>query len=445
MSDMTTRELKQEIMDLNIEFIRLQFTDVFGIMKSVSITVDELDAALNGELMFDGSSIDGFARVEESDQMVVPDVSTFNIMPWRPKDKGVARLVCDVYNPDGTPFEGCPRYILKTTIQEAKEMGFNFNVGPEGEFFLFHTNEKGRPIFDIHDTAGYFDLAPYDMGENARRNMILNMKQMGFKIEASHHEVAKGQHEIDFKYNEALTTADNWMTFKDIVKNIAQNHGLYATFFPKPFTDDNGNAMHCNQSLCTLEGENVFYDPKAKPNQLSQTAMHYIGGLLKHAQGMTLINNPIVNSYKRLLPGYEAPTNIAWSTKNRSTLVRVPSSRGSGTRVELRSPDPVANPYLVFAVMLKAGLKGIQDQIEPPPEIEKNIFEMPKDEQEKLKIKKLPRDLYEAIHAMEKDQLVKEALGEHVFNLYLKAKQKEWDEYARQVHRWEIDKYLGKF
>ncbi|OWZ82996.1 type I glutamate--ammonia ligase [Natranaerobius trueperi] len=444
MSQLTKEDLKKKIQDLNIEFIRLQFTDVFGAMKSVSVTSDELDSAMAGELMFDGSSIDGFARVEESDQVLIPDTSTFNVMPWRPSDKGVASLVCDVYNPDGTPFEGCPRNILKSALKECQDMGYRFNVGPEGEFFLFHTDEKGRPVFDIHDTAGYFDLAPYDMGEDARRNIILTMKKMGFKIEASHHEVAPGQHEIDFKYDEALRTADNWMTFKDIVKNVANNFGLYATFLPKPFSSENGNAMHCNQSLYT-NGSNAFYDPNNKENKLSDIAYYYIGGLLNHAKGMTLISNPIINSYKRLLPGYEAPTTVAWSTKNRTTLVRVPASRGKSTRVELRNPDPIANPYLVFAVMLKAGLEGVKNKIKPPSEIEKNIFDMSSKERNKLHVDKLPRDLYEAIEEMEKDSLVKEALGEHVFNLFIKAKRKEWNDYARHVHKWEIDNYLAKY
>ncbi len=445
MDDLTKEELREKMAEQDIEFIRLQFTDVFGVMKSVSITVDELDAAMDGQLMFDGSSIDGFARVEESDQVLIPDTSTFNVMPWRPSEKGVARLMCDVYNPDGTPFEGCPRNILKKAVKEAEDMGYEFNVGPEGEFFLFHTDEKGRPVFDVHDTAGYFDLAPYDMGEDARRSMILTMKKMGFRIEASHHEVAKGQHEIDFKYDEALATADNWMTFKDIVKNIAKNHGLYATFLPKPFSNDNGNAMHCNQSLFK-NGENAFFDCDNYDNgELSDIAYYYIGGLLRHAKGMTLISNPIVNSYKRLLPGYEAPTNIGWSAKNRSTLVRVPASRGCGTRVELRNPDPTANPYLIFAVMLKAGLEGIKNKVTPPKEIEDNIFEMSTSEQKKLNVEKLPRDMHEAINEMKKDHLVKKAVGEHVFNLYLKAKVKEWEEYNSQVHSWEIDNYLSKY
>jgi glutamine synthetase len=439
----TKEEVKKRVKELDIEFIRLQFTDIFGVMKNTSITIDELDAALEGELMFDGSSIDGFARINESDQTLVPDLSTFQITPWRPSEKGVARLICDVYNPDGTPFKGCPRYILKEALKEAEDMDFTLNVGPEGEFFLFNTDEKGKPIFDIHDTAGYFDLSPSDMGEDARRSIILTMKEMGFRIEASHHEVAPGQHEIDFKYDDALTTADNWMTFKDIVKNIAKNHKLYATFMPKPFSGENGNAMHCNQSLFS-NSTNIFYDPDNE-KELSSLALNYIGGLIKHAKGITAICNPIINSYKRLLPGYEAPTNIAWSTTNRSTLVRIPASRGNSTRIELRNPDPIANPYLVFTVMLKAGLEGIKNKIQPPEEINKNIFELENKQKNNLDMDRLPRDLQEALFEMKKDSMVKDALGEHIFNRFLQAKQKEWDTYNAEVHNWEIKEYLFNY
>ncbi len=439
----TKEEVKKCVKELDIEFIRLQFTDIFGVMKNTSITIDELDAALEGELMFDGSSIDGFARINESDQALVPDLSTFQITPWRPSEKGVARLICDVYNPDGTPFKGCPRYILKEALKEAEKLNYTLNVGPEGEFFLFNTDEKGKPIFDIHDTAGYFDLSPSDMGEDARRNIILTMKEMGFKIEASHHEVAPGQHEIDFKYDDALKTADNWMTFKDIVKNIAKNHDLYATFMPKPFTGENGNAMHCNQSLFS-NSTNIFYDPNNEL-KLSSLALHYIGGLIKHAKGITAICNPIINSYKRLISGYEAPTNIAWSTTNRSTLLRIPANRGDSTRIELRNPDPIANPYLVFAVMLKAGLDGIKNKIQPPAEINQNVFELEKKQKDELEIPKLPRDLQEALNDMKKNSLVKETLGEHVFNRFLEAKQKEWDKFNSEVHNWEINEYLFNY
>lgn len=434
-------DVYRQVHDKGIEFIRLQFTDIFGIMKSTSIMIDELDKAFAGKLMFDGSSIDGFAQIEESDQCIVPDPLTFKVMPWRPQEEGVARMICDIYTPDGIPFEGCPRYILKKALKEAEEMGCTLNIGPEGEFFLFHTDEKGHPTFDIHDTAGYFDLAPVDMGEDARRNIILTLKQMGFKIEASHHEVAPGQHEIDFKYDEALATADNWITFRDVVKNVAKQFELYATFMPKPFENENGNAMHCNQSLFNGD-ENIFYDP-GKPEGLSDIALCYIGGLLEHARGMAAITNPTVNSYKRLKPGNEAPTHIAWSTSNRSTLIRIPASRGVATRIELRNPDPTANPYLVFAVMLRAGLEGIKKQTIPPPPVNGNIYNMDNEHFEQLVM--FPRDLQEAIDEMLKDTLVRETIGDHVFFSYINAKQREWNNYAAVVHDWEIKNYLGKF
>lgn len=413
-------------------------------MKSMSIMVDELDKAFAGELMFDGSSIDGFARIEESDQVVVPDPSTFAVMPWRPKEEGVGRMICDVYRPDGVPFEGCPRYILKSSLKEAEKMGYTLNIGPEGEFFLFYTDEKGYPIFEIHDNAGYFDLAPVDRGENARRDMILTLKKMGFKIEASHHEVAPGQHEIDFKYDEALTTADNWITFRDVVKNIAQEHELYATFMPKPFSGENGNAMHCNQSLF-IDGKNAFYDEN-HPEGLNDIGVYYVGGLLKHIKGMAAVTNPTINSYKRLKPGYEAPVNVAWSNLNRSTLIRIPASRGQATRIELRNPDPTANPYLVFALMLRAGLDGIKNKITPPEPIDENIYDyVNKHQDQDQEVPMFPRDLQDAIFEFQKDPLVKKTLGEHVYSRYLRAKQTEWNEYAEHVHQWEIKHYLRRF
>jgi glutamine synthetase len=433
------RQIEQE----GIEFIRLQFIDIFGILKSVNITPDELEDAFDGKLMFDGSSIDGYAHINESDQCLVPDPSTFQKMPWRPSEKGVARMICDVYNPDGTPFKGCPRYNLKRVLKEASDLGYEVNMGPEGEFFLFHTDEKGRPTFDIHDKAGYFDLAPIDYGEDARRDIVLYMKIMGFHIEASHHEVAPGQHEIDFKYDEALRTADKWVTFRDVVKNVAKQHQLYATFMPKPFAGENGSAMHFNQSLFR-EGENMFYDPTSQ-YQLSDIAMHYIAGLLKHAKGMTAITNPIVNSYKRLKPGYEAPVHIAWSNCNRSTLIRIPSRRGKATRIELRSPDPVANPYLAFAVSVKAGLEGRRKKLQPPKCVEGDLNGMSARKRASLGIEYLPRDLYAALKEMEKDSLIKEAIGEHCYNCFLERKYQEWHEYEREVHPWEIDRYLKQY
>ncbi|WP_040378946.1 type I glutamate--ammonia ligase [Dethiobacter alkaliphilus] len=443
MSEAKRKEVFRKVEEKGIEFIRLQFIDIFGVLKSMNITPDELDEALDGKLMFDGSSIDGFARINESDKCLVPDPDTFQIMPWRPTEKGVARMICDVHNPDGTPFEGCPRWNFKRVLREATDMGYEFNVGPEGEFFLFHTDDKGRPTLEIHDKAGYFDLAPIDYGEDARRDIVLTMKQMGFRIEASHHEVAPGQHEIDFKYDEALKTADKWVTFRDVVKNIAKNHCLYATFMPKPFAGENGSAMHCNQSLFK-NGENIFHDPNGD-YELSETALYYVGGLLRHAKGMTAIANPIINSYKRLRPGYEAPINIAWSNSNRSTLIRIPGRRGKATRVELRSPDPVANPYLIFSVMLKAGLEGIKNQITPPPSVEEDVYCLTAKQRADLDLTYLPRDLYAALKEMENDPLVEEAIGSHCYNRFLEGKYKEWNEYAEQVHRWEMDTYLRKY
>lgn len=436
--NLTKEEVFRQIKLQGIEFIRLQFIDIFGVMKSTSIMSDELDKAFRGEKLFDGSSIDGFAGVEESDQCIIPDPHTFAVMPWRPTEKGVARMICDVYTPEGQPFEGCSRYILKQATEKCEAMGFIFNIGPEGEFFLFNADEKGYPTMDIHDTAGYFDLAPADLGEDARRSIILTLKKMGLEIEASHHEVAPGQHEIDFKYSEALTAADNWVTFRDVVKNIARQHGLYASFMPKPFTGVNGSAMHCNQSLFK-DGRNVFYDPQ-KPMELSDIALHFIGGLLKHAKAMAAITNPTVNSYKRLKPGYEAPVHIAWSMRNRSTLIRVPASRGDATRVELRNPDATANPYLVFAVILNAGLDGIENRIIPAEPVKHNVFA-----NQDLVLEAYPRDLQEALQEMQRDELVYKTLGKNVFANYLKVKQQEWDEYAESVHAWEIKRYLKKY
>ncbi|MDD2497809.1 MAG: type I glutamate--ammonia ligase [Desulfitobacteriaceae bacterium] len=439
---MTPDDVVKDIDEKGIEFIRLQFIDIFGIMKSTSIMVSELDRAFAGELMFDGSSIDGFASVEESDQCIVPDPNTYAVMPWRPQEEGVARMICDVYTTEGSPFEGCSRYILKRALREVEEMGFEYNIGPEGEFFLFHADDKGYPLFDIHDQAGYFDLAPVDQGEDTRRNIILTLKKMGFRIESSHHEVAPGQHEIDFKYGEALQTADNWITFRDVVKNIACQSGLYASFMPKPLTGENGSAMHCNQSLFRNK-TNMFYDPH-EPDGLSEIAKFFIGGLLKHARGMAAIANPIVNSYKRLKPGYEAPINVAWSTCNRSTLIRVPAARGNSTRIEYRSPDPATNPYILFALMLKAGLDGIQNRIMPPEPMHENAYWMEATNPIGKSLERYPRDLQEALEEMARDPLVVETVGDYVFHSYLISKQKEWDQYAECVNGWEIRKYLRR-
>ncbi len=438
---------KEDIMELvkdeDVEFIRLQFTDMFGSLKNVAVTASQLQKALDNKCMFDGSSIEGFVRIEESDMYLYPDLGTLEIFPWRPQQGKVARLICDVYRPNGEPFEGDPRYILKRAVKEAEDMGYKFEVGPECEFFLFHTDENGMPTTLTHEKAGYFDLGPLDLGENARRDMVLTLEDMGFVIEASHHEVAPAQHEIDFKYDEALATADNIMTFKLAVKTIAKRHGLHATFMPKPKYGVNGSGMHINMSLFR-DGKNIFDDPSDKLG-LSQEAYYFIGGIIRHMKGMTAVTNPLVNSYKRLVPGYEAPVHIAWSGTNRSPLIRIPSTRGEGTRIELRCPDPSANPYLALAVCLRAGLDGIVNKIQPPASVDCNIFAMSEEEKKKLGIEAIPGTLFEAVGELEKDELMRETLGRHVSEKYIEAKKAEWAYYRSQVTDWEINQYLNQF
>ncbi|WP_026894782.1 type I glutamate--ammonia ligase [Clostridiisalibacter paucivorans] len=440
----TKNDIRRIAKEENVEFIHLQFTDIMGVMKNVSITIEQLDKALNNEIMFDGSSIDGFVRIEESDMYLYPDPNTFEIFPWGSPNQKEARIICDVYKSDGKPFCGCPRNVLKNVLKEAEEMGFTMNVGPECEFFLFNTNEKGEPSLDTHDNAAYFDLAPVDLGGNARKDMITALKKMGFKIEASHHEVAPGQHEIDFEYDNALTTADNIMTFKMAVRIIAQRHGLHATFMPKPKFGISGSGMHINMSLATLDGQNAFYDP-SNDMQLSETAYYYLGGIIKHAKGYTAITNPTINSYKRLVPGYEAPILIAWSANNRSPLVRVPSKKGNSTRLELRSPDPSANPYLALAATLKAGLDGIKNKIEPPTPVMSNVYIMDDEELLEKGIENLPLNLYDALKELEKDAVIKDGLGDHVYNRFRDAVLLEWSEYSKFISQWELDRYLRKF
>ena len=442
MSNYTKQDIIQMVEEEDVEFIRLQFTDIFGMLKNVAITSSQLEKALDNQIMFDGSSIEGYARVEESDMFLHPDLDTFTIFPWRPQQGKVARIICDVYTADQKPFSGDPRYILKQQIERAAEMGYTFNVGPECEFFLFHQDENGQPTTLTHEKAGYFDLGPIDLGENARRDMVLTLEDMGFEIEASHHEMAPAQHEIDFKYGEALATADNIMTFKLAVKTIAKRHGLFASFMPKPRYGVPGSGMHINMSL-SKEGKNIFFDAE-DPMELSQEARYFIGGLIKHIKGMSIITNPLVNSYKRLVPGYEAPVGIAWSSINRSPLIRIPSTKGEGTRVELRNPDPAANPYLAFAVCLAAGLDGIENQIEPPQAISGNVFELEAKERERLGIELLPTSLKEAVEEFEKDEFVQGVLGTHASQKYLDAKRAEWIQYTTQVTSWEIDEYLYK-
>jgi len=440
---LTADDVRKMAKELGVKFVRLQFTDIFGVLKNVSITVEQLEKALAGELMFDGSSIEGFVRIEESDMYLRPDPSTFVVFPWRPRDGAVARLICDIYTAAGEPFIGDPRYVLKRAINEAKEMGFTMNVGPEAEFFLFHIDSEGRPTTVTHDRAGYFDLTPVDLGEDARRDMVLTLDELGFEVEASHHEVAPGQHEIDFKYADALETADRIVTFRFVVRTIAQRHGLHATFMPKPIMGIPGSGMHLNQSLMK-DGQNAFYDPNA-PLQLSDTCLYYIGGLMRHARAITAVTNPTVNSYKRLVSGYEAPVYIAWSSQNRSPLIRVPAKKGQSTRIELRSPDPSCNPYLALAVCLKAGLAGIKSRIKPPLPCDRNIYAMSPEEREQLGIGSLPESLAEALDELARDELIKEALGPHVLDRFMEAKRIEWERYRIQVHPWELDEYLTKY
>ncbi len=443
MAKFTPDDVKRMVREQDVKFIRLQFTDIFGTLKNVSITSDLLEKALNNQCMFDGSSIEGFVRIEESDMYLRPDPNTFAVFPWQSQSDRVARMICDVYNPDGTPFEGDPRYVLKKTLKEAADLGYTLNAGPECEFFLFQVDNNGEPTTITHDNAGYFDLGPVDLGENARRDMCLMLEEMGFQIETSHHEGAAGQHEIDFKYADALETADNIMTFKLVVKTVAHQHGLHASFMPKPIAGINGSGMHTNQSL-SKAGENAFYDPEDKL-ALSEIAYSYIAGITKHIKAMTALTNPLINSYKRLVPGYEAPVYIAWSAKNRSPLIRIPAARGDRTRIELRNPDPSCNPYLALAAMLAAGLDGIRNKLKPAPSVEANIFSIDDRERAKYGIDSLPRDLYEAIQELKHSELMRKVLGEHIFERYIEAKLLEWDEYRAQVHQWEVEQYLTKY
>lgn len=438
---------KEEILRLadeeDVEFIRLQFTDIFGNLKNVAVTASQLEKALDNRCMFDGYAIAGFARIEESDMYLYPDYSTLEVFPWRPQQGKVARLICDVHRSNGEPFAGDPRYILKRAIREAADAGYTFKVGAECEFFLFHLDDNGMPTTITHEQAGYFDVGPMDFGENARRDMVLTLEDMGFVVEASHHDVAPAQHEINFHYDEALATADNIMTFKLAVKTIARRHGLHATFMPKPKYGVNGSGMHINMSL-SKEGRNIFTDEKDKLG-LSLEAYYFIGGIMKHMKAMTAIMNPLVNSYKRLVPGYEAPAYITWSATNRSPLIRIPASRGMDTRLELRSPDPSANPYLALALCLRAGLDGMENKILPPESVDRDVFGMSVQERQKKGIEEIPGTLMEAVHYMEEDDFIRDVLGEHVFEKYIAAKKEEWNLYRCQVTDWERNEYLNTY
>ena len=427
-----------------VKFMRLQFTDILGAIKNVEVPDRQFEEAFAGRIMFDGSSIEGFVRIEESDMYLKPDMATFQVFPWtHASPERVGRMICDIANPDGTPFAGCPRSTLKRTIALAAGKGFTLSAGPEAEFFLFQRRGNGEPTTETHDSGGYFDLTPVDLGEDVRREIVLALEQMGFHVEAAHHEVAPGQHEIDFRHDDALATADNVSTFRFVVKNVANRHGLHATFMPKPVFGINGSGMHTHQSLF-VRGTNAFFDERAQW-QLSRTCLHYVGGLLRHAKSFCAITNPLVNSYKRLVPGYEAPTAIAWSERNRSPLVRVPASRGENTRVELRMPDPSCNPYLALTVMLRAGLDGIDKQLDPGPPVNKNIYKMSHRERRHLRIDELPGNLSEALDELQRSDLMRDALGDHIFDHFLAAKREEWDGYIRHVSPWEIDRYLSAY
>ena len=440
---MTAQDVMRIAREEDVRFIRLQFTDMFGTLKNVAITRSQLDKVLEEGCNFDGSSIEGFARIEESDMKLIPDPDTFVIFPWTDQGNRVARLICDVYTTDGKPFEGDPRYILKKTLAEATQMGYSFNAGPECEFFLFQTGPGGEPTTHTHDKAEYFSLAPVDRGEDARQDICLALEERGFEIEASHHENAAGQHEIDFRYDTALTTADKVMTFKLVVKTIAQRHGLHATFMPKPIYGIAGSGMHINQSL-SKGGRNAFYDGD-DPLGLSQEAYYYIGGLMAHAKGMAAITNPLINSYKRLVSGFEAPVYVAWATRNRSPLIRIPAARGQATRVELRNPDPSCNPYLAMACVLGAGLDGIRNKLLPPAPMECNLYEMSEAELGRAGVTKLPEDIAQAVEALRQDEVIMRVLGPHTSRCLPQAQLAQWDQYRIRVYDWELAEYLVRY
>jgi glutamine synthetase len=424
----------------DVKFIRLWFTDILGMLKSFAITVEELEGALEEGMGFDGSSIEGFARIDESDMVAMPDPDTFQMLPWRPREHhAVARMFCDILKPGGEPFEGDPRYVLRKNLKKAADLGYIYYVGPELEYFYFKDSTSTETL----DAGGYFDLTPLDAATDLRRETVLTLEQMGIGVEYSHHEVAPSQHEIDMRYTDALTMADSVMTYRLVVKQVAISHGVYATFMPKPVFGINGSGMHVHQSL--FKGDkNAFFDPKGK-YFLSKAARSYVAGLLKYAPEITAVNNQWINSYKRLVPGYEAPVYLSWAKRNRSDLIRVPEyrpGREKATRIEFRSPDPACNPYLCFSVMLAAGLKGIEEGLEPPEPIEENVYEMTEEERKQKGIGTLPSNLFEAIQVTEKSKLVREALGEHVFNAFITNKKIEWDHYRTQVTGYEINRYL---
>ncbi len=439
----TEDDIKMLVGENDVKFIRLQFTDMFGTLKNIAVTSNQLEKVLKGKCMFDGSSIDGFVRIDESDMYLKPDIDTFAIFPWRPQHGKVARFICDLYNPDGTPFEGSPRYVLKKAIKKANDMGFDFNIGPECEFFLFQTDDSGEPVVKPNDKGSYFDIAPIDRGENTRREICLTLEDLGYDIESSHHEQAFGQHEVDFKYTDALKAADNIVTLKLVVRTVAQRNGVFASFMPKPLNEQSGSGMHINISLLK-NGINIFSDKNDKSGiGMSKTAYHFLAGLIEHIKGLSLITNPIVNSYKRLNTGFDAPAYIAWSVSNRSTLIRIPSQMNGNTRIELRNPDVAINPYLAFSAIICAGIDGIEKNMKAPDYVNGNIYDMSKQRREELNIQRLPKTLGEAIEEFEKDDIIKQALGNDIYYKYISAKKQEWKEYCNTVNQWELDKYLN--
>ena len=442
MHNYTREDILKMVEEEDVGFIRLQFTDIYGTIKNMAVTVSQLEKALDNRCVFDGSSVEGFAELGEADMYLYPDLNTFEIFPWRPQQGKVARMICDVHYPDGRPFELDPRYILKRVIKEAEEMGYTLKASPECEFFLFHTDEDGIPTTITHEQGSSFDVGPLDLGENARRDMVLTLEDMGFNVETSHHELAPAQHEIDFHYDDALSTADNIVTFRMVVKTIAKRHGLHATFMPKPKIETAGSGMHMNLSLWK-DGKNIFRDDADK-NGMSQEGYQFMGGILEHIKAITCITNPTVNSYKRFVPGYEAPVYITWSGKSRSPLIRIPAMRGEHTRLELRSPDPSANPYLTLAVLLAAGLDGIKNSIKPMGSIDLNAQKMTDEQRASLHIDMLPQSLPEAVNELEQDSFIKDVLGRELSTKMIDSHKKAYHEYCMQVTDWEIANYLHK-
>lgn len=439
----TKEDIKNIIIQENVRYLKLQFTDMLGTIKSVELPVSQIDCVLDSQVMFDGSSIEGFVRIKEADMYLAPDLDTFLILPLESNGYGkVARLICDVNLPDGRPFPGDPRSNLKRIIKEMKEWGFkDLNIGLEPEFYLFKQDQNGKPIIEFSDRGSYFDLAPLDGSESCRHDIVLELEKLGFDVEASHHEVGPGQNEINFRFSSALETCDNVQTFKQIVKQVARRHGLHASFMPKPVKGIAGNGMHTNCSLTDLNNNNVFFDPSTT-NKLSDTCLKWMSGILKHARAMSAITNPTVNSYKRLVPGYEAPCYICWSDANRSSMIRIPAVRGEATRTEIRNVDCSANPYLLIAAILAAGLDGIKNNIEIVEPVYDNIFEYTREERENHGILNLPENLKDAIKELKNSELMKKTLGDHIFTKYIKAKEMEWDEYRTLIHNWELERFF---